>query len=318
MPVVLAPRPSRVLRSRANRLAAACTLLAASIAPRAAHACCGVGYGVGQRLGPSESAAVVADVGATDRWARWDDAGHWAPLAGGSSDRELRADVSGLFRIASRWQLGVAAGGLATWRRYGELASHGGGVGDVVATGRYEILPLRGAGGPPAVAVTLGATVPTGRSAAGGTDALGSDVTGLGTWELRPGVAAEAISQHGWSTSIAASIGLRAPSSTPDGTLHRGPRGQLLVAGGKAWWSGASIAAGVLVDAEPAPRVGDRPSAGSGLLRTAGMVVGAVPIAAELGFVATATADLPISGLGRNEPIARALTLGVRWALPRG
>lgn len=293
--------------------------LAVAVSPAAsrAAACCGTGHGVGQWLGPWERAAASLAIRGSERFGSWSSQRDFALSAEGNHDRELGAEIGWLARASKTVQIGAVVPVIATWKRLGGASSSGGGAGDVRVTGRVEILEGRLPAWAPSIALTLTATLPTGRPARDSDDPLAADVTGLGVGELRPGVVVEK-SWEGLQATLAASLGFRSGFVASTGEeIALAPRLQLLAAAGPTWSSGVSLAAGALYEREAGARVGGRVTPGSTRERAALLAVLAYDITTRWTAIGSLQVDVPISGFGRNEAAAVVPSAGVRYVWGR-
>lgn len=274
---------------------------------------------MGQWLSPSERAAVSLAVRGSERFGSWSLDREFALSAEDSHDRELRADVGWLVRVGERVQLGVTAPLLATWRGSRTGASSGGGVGDVAVTGRVEVIERDRFAWLPAAALTLGVTLPTGRSYRDSSDPLAADATGLGVAELRPGIVLEKAWGASFQALLAASVGVRSRYHQPTGeVLHPAPRLQIVAAAGPVWpASGLSLTLGGLYEREGAPRQDGRVLSDVTRERTALLAVLAYDVSARWTAIGNLQVDVPISGIGRAETTAAALSAGVRYVWGR-
>jgi hypothetical protein len=301
---------------RLTRLAAAALVVVASLlgpARARAAACCGTGHGLGQRLGPAERAAATAGVRASDRFGAWTSRRDVVAPADGDHDRELGLEIGWIARAGRRVQIGVAVPILATWKALGGASSSGGGVGDVSATGRLDLLEEGPVPWAPSVTATFTAGLPTGRPSSSSRDPLGADVTGLGAAELRPGLAVEKSWDAGVYATAAASAAFRTTSHAASGAeVHLAPRISLIAAAGPFWDSGLSLSLGVLHEREAAPTVDGRRAPGADRARTALLAFAAYDLTRRWTAVGSFQLDLPIAGLGRNEPAAIAPYAGIR------
>lgn len=284
------------------------------VAERHASACCGVGYGLGQRLAPMEDAALSTTIGWSGRFASWDRAGKVSPMASRAREQSARLEVSGILRIARRWQFGLSTPVLRNSRTYGGLSSSATGVGDSTATGRFDLIPVAGAGRPLAFALLLAVLIPTGTAAARSRDPIGADITGLGTWEIRPGVALESISPGGWYATASLALGLRAPYPEQSREVRLAPHFYGIGVVGRTIGQESSLSAGLLHETEGPARVDGIRVAGGGRSRTAAIAMGAAPLADMMWLTGMFSVDIPLAGAGRNEALLRSATLGLRLA----
>jgi hypothetical protein len=293
------------------------SLGAALFAARTADACCGAGYGLGQRLSPMESGMVQLGVGMTDRPGAVDAHGRYRGLGAGHHDRELRLEAAALDRVLPSLTVGAIVPALLTDRRATRAETSGGGLGDITAIVRLEVVPFHGAGGPTGLALTFEGVAPTGRSPAESKDRLGADVTGTGSWEARPGVGVEDVSTDGTVLAAAASVGIRTAHEEGTSAVAPAPRFRLVAAGGHLFEGRHSVLVGVLHEREAAPSIDGRAQPDAARARTAALLVGGFEIAAQLSLVLSASADVPLPGLFRNEPVARSFLIALRRSFTR-
>jgi hypothetical protein len=285
--------------------------------PRLAHAsaCCGAGHGIGQRLNDTEDAALSTAVGGAIRLGSWTHERSFIPPGEGDLDGELRAEIGWLVRVKRRAQVGLSVPLIYTLRQAGDLSSSGGGVGDITALARVDLLTPTAIRWAPGVALTLVALVPTGRGASRSTDLLAADATGLGTAEIRPGIALEKTWIEGWFAMAQLAVGLRIPYIAPSGlAIGLAPRWQALAAAGPSWSSGFSLSLGLLYEREAAPSLGGVTAPDAARERTAALLFAAYDIDMRYTVFISSRVDAPIPGLGRNEGALAAASIGLRRA----
>lgn len=279
-----------------------------------AAACCGESHGLGERLSTTERAGVTSSFRFRERYGAWAPSGAYGALPEGDVDRELRADVGWLVRVSDEVQIGVSVPAIATWRSLGGHDASGGGIGDITALARWDILPVRGWKGLPGVALTFSATVPTGRGPQRAEDTLAADVTGLGTAELRPGIAIEKNWDAGWFATVIASVALRTGYEARGIEVDLAPRLSLVGIAGPTFESlGLSLGAGVVFETEGAPAIDGVTFDGSSRRRTALLALGGYDLTQRWTLLASATVDLPISDVGQSESLGVAPALGARF-----
>ncbi len=305
------------MRSSPLRRVLAAGLLGAAAmlhAPGAdAAACCGTGHGLGQRLAPMERAAIGASTRFAGRIGSWAADGSFVGTPSGSRDLEARLDLGWIVKPHPRVQVGATLPILLTSRALGEASSTGGGIGDVGVFGRFDVVGVPGSGWLPAIALTLGAQLPTGRPTTSSTDALGADVTGLGAAEIRPGILLEKNWSSSWSAMLGVSVGMRtAFADGRGGSVHLAPRTQIVAATGPTW-PGKSVSVGVLYEHEESPSVDGVATPGAARNRTAALAVAGYDVGRSWTLLASAQLDLPIDGLGSNELAAAAGQVGLRY-----
>jgi hypothetical protein len=288
-----------------------------SLAPRPcrAAACCGKGHGLGQRLGPSERASATAGATVRERFGAHHAGGEYHPSAAGNYDREARLELGWLVKPSKRLQIGMMAPAVVTWRHLGGMSSSGGGPGDVVLTGRYDVIPLQHDGWIPPLALTLSATLPTGRPAHFSRDPLLADATGRGVVELRPGIALERTWDSSWFAAASLSVGIRSPYTESDGIrVELAPRASATAVTGPVWPWGLSLAAGALVEWEGSPTLSGRTPPNATRRRTAVTTLATYDFTPHWTGTLSIQLDLPIRGFGRNDDTALQAGLGVRYA----
>ncbi|WP_437737299.1 hypothetical protein [Sorangium sp. So ce1335] len=296
-------------------IACAAVLLSLTASPTVARAsaCCGTGHGSAQWLAPSERAAASFSLRLTEQIGAWSVGRDFAPSGEGAYRRELRAEAGWTVRIRERVQLGVAVPLIAAWGGSpGGASSSGGGPGDISVVGRVTVVEEHLLPWLPAAAFTLAASIPTGTLQDPAVDPLGVDTTGLGVAEIRPGMLFEK-SWGSFQALLAGSVGIRTNYRLSTGErIAPAERVQILAAAGPVWSSGASLAAGALYEREGAPRVGRHLIDGMARERTALLAVLAYDMSPRWTAVGNVQADLPISGIGRNEGAFVALSAGLR------
>ncbi|MDC3954638.1 hypothetical protein [Polyangium jinanense] len=294
-----------------------CVLLLAS-RDASASACCGSGHGLGQRLGPLERAAVGLSFRFSDRFGSHGYAGGFTLAPSGTLDAEGRAELGVLFAPVPRLQLGLVAPVLLNVRSSREDTFVGGGFGDLAFSARFDLVPLTTTSAWPAIALTAGVGLPTGRSAANAKDPLATDATGLGAAEVRPGVFVEK-NWSGEATAVfSASIGFRTPMTGARGErIELGPRARFVAAAGPVFSSGWSLSAGLVHERESAPSIGGVTTPDADRRRTAALLFAGYDLSTRFTALASLEVDLPVPSLGKNEPSAVAFAIGLRRSFPR-
>jgi hypothetical protein len=278
-----------------------------------AAACCGTGYGVGIRLARSEQATIGFAARYQDLQGTWSAAEQWSTRGDASSDRELRLELRALVKLRPELQIGAIVPFVATRRGGFDGSSTGGGIGDATALGRWDFVPVGGRGAWPGIAATLSVTAPNGRGPQQSRVDLQTDVTGLGAWEIRPGIAIEKSWWTGFTIFASSAVGLRVPHRDRDGSaIALGPRWTTVAAAGPSWTWGLGFLAGLLHEREVAPARDGLRLAGAGRARTAALLIASYEIDEHWQPFASVQWDLPIDRLGRNEPGYLAFAVGLR------
>lgn len=279
-----------------------------------AGACCGTGQSVALRLAPEENASATLVTTGLDLRGHWDGAGKYIASDANARDREYRVEVRGMGRIGKHFQFGAILPYLRTTRRTIDSDSSGGGLGDASVITRWDFVKVGGEGSLPGIAATLALATPTGRSPFKSKDPLLADVTGAGTWEVRPGVALEKSWWTGWYVIGAFGMGFFAPFEGNGGqNIQLGPRVLGFVAGGRSWSNGFGLAGALSYDREAGPRV-----AGTRYIafraRSSIMLFGSYEISDHWQLIASSQWEPPISKLGRDQLAGITVGVGVRRA----
>jgi hypothetical protein len=261
------------------------------------------------RLAPSETSSASFVTTAQDVRGHWNSSGRYVD-GGDARDREFRFEVRAMTKVTRPLQIGVIVPYIRTERQFADTSSAGSGVGDVSLLARYDFVRVGGQNGLPGVAATFALAAPTGRSAEHSHDILGTDVTGVGTWEARPGIAIEKAWWTGWYVLGAASVGFLAPYRRADGAIVAlGPRFLSLFTIGKSFPSGLGIAIGATHELEAAPRA-DGLRVGAMRARTSGLAFMSYDFDDHWQMFGSFAADI----VGREQVAASTFGLGVRRA----
>lgn len=298
-----------VRRFFVGAIAIACAL----VAPRArAGPCCSSAFGIGDRLLPWERLSLTMSGGATAFLGRWDGTS-WRTNAPQTTDVESRQLGLAMIRIAPRLQLWAQGGFQANWEgAAGAPSSRGIGVSDVAIGSRVDVVPVGGSAWP-GVALTLAVVAPTGRGPEAARDPLFADVTGLGTWEVRPGLVVE-LPRGDAFVRAAVSYGVRAGFTRRD-ARQVSPAGDLALALSGGYDFGAfAVALTLRVEQSFASKLEGRRLEGGDVRRTTLLPSGSVPVANRVRIVAYAEIDPPVDGFGENGPGGVGGYLGVRVA----
>lgn len=276
-------------------------------------ACCGTGHGLGQRLGPGETAAITFSTRFADRFGSYDPTGQFFTIPSNNFDGDVRADVSVVFAPISRLQVGLTAPLVLNIKHFGGEGDLGGGLGDLTFSGRFDIFPLDTTKPRPAIAFTTSLLLPTGRSANEATHVFGADATGLGVAEVRPGLFLEKSFAGKASLVVAGSVGFRSEMNEPPAVkMALAPRWRLLAAAGPVFESGLSVSMGGLVEYEAAPTIGGMTMVDAQRYRLATLGFVGYDLPRRFTLLGSVELDLPLNHLGKNELAAVAIAIGLR------
>lgn len=276
--------------------------LVALAAPRmaAAQACCaGASTLSPTRLSESESMAVGVQLRASVVSGSFDGAGRWRASPAGFTERDLSQEVFGVVRFRDRLQLGLVVPVVETFRRVPGLSDAGGGVGDVKASARLELLAPGVSQTWPGVALLAGASLPTGRPVESATHPLASDATGLGSLTGLLGVALERPQDH-LLLQLVATIQLQTSRSASGLRESFGAQSALSFAAGWAFDSGPGIALVGALRHDGAARIDGVALAGSGRTVTTLGLAGGAYVAQAWRVQGLVSAPLPVDGAARS------------------
>jgi hypothetical protein len=289
---------------------------AAAAHPGAAHAqacCVGTGLVTPARLRTFESQAVGVQMRARSVMGSFAGSGSYAASATGNRDLGFEEDLFAALRLGSHFQVGLLAPFLQTARQEGGLSGFGGGLGDVAANARYDIVNAGERGLWPGVAIIAGLSFPTGQppDEMNSGDPLSTSGTGTGSFEGNAGAAIEEIIGTSF-VSLAGWASKRSARSAMGVEQTFAPRLSALLTGGHTF--GHDITVGVFVSAL---RQGDTRDAMTGPIANSGVSLVTAGAALALPFwqwwrlQTTLFSDLPIAGWGRNQTAAVGGTVAV-------
>jgi len=285
----------------------ALALGAAWPADAAAQACCGAnGLVIPARL------RVYDDYGfgvqATERQTYGSLAADGTYHGTSTGDLVTEQDLFAMARLSSRLQLALLVPYVETYRRIPGQSEWGGFFGDVTVNGRVEVAHSGEHGAWPALTILAGLTAPTGRAPDQARDALGTDAAGTGSFQGNLGLEVERLFQH-WFLLFDGWLSQRTSRGSPGGRQSFAPRLTALLAGGYVFDSRLAAGAFATVVGEGD---GQDTAPGAGAVTgpryaTAGLA-GAMPLDQSWRLQATASADLPLGGWGRNQPTTFAFS----------
>lgn len=284
--------------------------------PAHAGACClsSSAFGIG-RLALWEQFAIIVGTSASPVAGRWDERRAWHDGSTDYAETEWRAQLSALVALHERVQVYGRAPFVFTQKVAGELSESGGGLGDSQVGVRLEPLAQGQVPYVPEVSISLGATLPSGRTVAGARTPLASDVTGRGAWVLLAALTFE-VAQDDWFAQLAGGLTypLAMAGVEPGTTQQFGTGLQASLAGGYELRKGLVASLVARVAWEDNVKVD-----GVSLPKTAAFDFGGGPnLAWELSDHLTlqAGADFNIfrGGFGANRQGRTTVNLGCRYA----
>jgi hypothetical protein len=292
-------------------LTLAATLAALAPAAARAQACCAApSVAAPARLGRDEQFGLGLSARMRGVYGGFAPSGAFASTADG--DVETTQELFGVVQAAGRAQVAVVLPFVETRRSAPGLVDWGGGVGDVRASGRVEILR----GGVwryvPGLSLLAGVTLPTGTPPEQAAGPLAAGATGTGTFAAAIGLELERRWERAFGT-LAVSVAQRAPRAV--GPIRQGfsPELSALASGGLVLSNDVALGAFVTGSREGASHdaMTGAAIAGSELaLLTAGLGA-VVPFEGGWRGQALLSADCPIAGLGRNRTAGAGLGVSI-------
>jgi hypothetical protein len=298
-------------------LVAGAAALAASAPGRArAQVCCAApNLATPARLQRNESWGVGAHARGRGVFGAFGADGAFAGTSHG--DVETEQDLFGAVQLASRLQLALVVPFVQTRRQAPGLSEWGGGVGDVRASARIEIL-RDGAHGPvPGVALVAGVALPTGTPPEAAGDVLAAGATGTGTTAGTLGVELERRFERVFAT-LAGGIVARAPRTVGDVRQSFGLEVTALASGGTVVADDVAVGGFVAASRQGASRDGvtGRQIPDSALALVTFGAATAFPITEGWRGQGIVSVDCPVSGLGRNRNAGAGLGLSLLRVWP--
>lgn len=270
-----------------------------------AQACCGsVGLVSPARLRIYEDVAAGFQARGKAGMGAFDKAGIYTGNAAGDSEWDFEQDVFGVIRVLNHGQVAVLIPVMETRRTLQGVGDSGGGIGDIAVTARYDFIAAGERRIIPGIALLLGIVTPTGSAPETATTPAGA--TGQGSFQGSVGVGIEQAYQRVFVT-LNALAGLSTRRNV--GGVHEsfGPTLTATLAAGSQLPH--EVTMGIYVSAtrrgvnsyDDGSDVG--PIAGSDLLLLTTGLAGMLSLSDQWRIQSTASWDLPIRGLGRNEPV---------------
>jgi hypothetical protein len=174
---------------RAALLAAAIVAAAARVS---AQACCaGAAAVTPGRLAIHEDGLVGLQLKTSNVFGSFSTDGSYESAPPSTTEWGFEQDLFGALRVLPRGQLALLVPVIETYRRTPNRSSFGGGIGDINFSARYDFVLAGEARYIPGIAVLAGVTFPTGESIEEAEAPLGTDATGVGTYQANLGLAIE-------------------------------------------------------------------------------------------------------------------------------
>lgn len=300
-------------------LAVAAWLLSRTTPAHAQACCAGSGTVTPGRLALHERALVGSVMKAASVLGSWDQNGTYLPARAGSSELDLEQDLFGALRLFQGGQVALLVPFVETHRKSRGKGELGGGIGDVNASGRWDITGAGASRYVPGVALLVGVTLPTGKPAdARDIGALATGATGIGAFQINGGLAVEQ-AVGPWLVSVTGLIAQRTARTVGTGgsAIHErlGPQWTALAAAAYVFPHeiAAALAASYTVEENATIDGKDAPHTSH---RLPALTLGtAIPISDTWRVQTSLSLQPQVDGLGQNQPAnaGTAITVLHSW-----
>lgn len=284
--------------------------------PRAASAapCCmsATAFGVG-RLLIWEDFALGVRTALGSAVGGWDHEGAWQG-AGDYGEHEWRSEVWALVGLDRRASISLRVPAVVLARSTLHERDLGGGLGDVAAGLRYELLAIGEILELPAIAATIAVVAPTGRAPEDAKTPLAVDVTGRGAWVIALGVELE-VTRLPWYARLDLGVSVPLPNRRDD----LGAEQRLGVALEVAVAGGLEVADDVVLSLVPRftwgeeTHLGDKALAGSGRRELGLTLAGSWRFDPRWTLQASVDGPIAVDQVGMNQSGRVTTTLGLRY-----
>ncbi len=286
-------------------------LLANALAGRAgAQACCaGAAAVTPGRLAIHEDALVGLQLRIDNVFGSFSREARYQGAPARTAEWQLEQDLFGALRVLPRGQLALLVPFVQTYRRAPDRSSFGGGIGDINFSGRYDFFLAGEARYIPGVAILAGVTFPTGKPIESADTFLGTDSTGIGTYQANLGLALEQ-TEGPWLFGVTGLVAKRASRTVRSVTTSLAAQWTLLAATAYTFPNDAALALLLSYTVEGDPEVNGvtwDATRRTPLFGAAGIYPFTDAWRLQGGFFLTP----PISQLGRNTPARMELVLSL-------
>jgi len=271
--------------------------------------CAGASVLTPARLTPLDDALVGLQLRGARIVGSYDSSGQYVPSPGGVTEIDLEQDLIGSLRVFGRGQLSLSIPILQTIRSAGNISGEvGGGLGDIAASGRYDIVLAGEHRWLPGIAILAGVTFPTGKPVESASQPLGSDATGTGAFQATVGLAFEQIWGHIFANVTALAL-QSAPRHVNGISETLGLQGTASAAAGWVFDRGGALALNLVAmrSADAVQNGESVPDSARG--RTLLGLAGAFPLAERWRIQGSFVSDLPFQSMGKNEPAGIGLSV---------
>jgi hypothetical protein len=300
-----------MLRSNSSFRSAVVAGLLVATAPSLARAqacCAGASAVTPGRLGLMEDELVGVQLKAGSVIGSYQTSRQFLTNPTGVGEYDLEQDVFGAVRLLERGQLALLVPVVETYRRAPTAGSaFGGGIGDVNASARYDLVLAGESTWMPGVALLAGVTFPTGRPPEDARQVLAVDATGVGAFQINGALALEQTFGP-WLVSATAMVAGR----TSHGGETLAPQVTFLGAVAYTFPNAAALAfSGSYVFEGDASGSNGASIPDSSKSATTFSLSGIWPLSGEWRLIGGTYLNPPFDQLGSNQPADVGLTAGV-------
>jgi hypothetical protein len=216
--------------------------IVAAAARASAQACCaGAAAVTPGRLAIHEDALVGLQLKTSNVFGSFSTDGSYASAPPSTTEWGFEQDLFGALRVLPRGQLALLLPVIETYRRTPNRSSFGGGIGDINFSARYDFVLAGEARYIPGIAVLAGVTFPTGESIESAEDTLGTDATGVGTYQANLGLAVEQ-TVGPWLFGVTGLVAKRAPRTVGTDTTSLAAQWTLLASAAYTFSNDSAVA----------------------------------------------------------------------------
>ena len=226
-----------------------------------------------------------------------------------TTEWELEQDLVAALRVLPRGQLALLVPAIQTYRRTPTHSEFGGGLGDINFSARYDFLWAGEARYIPGIALLAGVTFPSGKSIEATETTLGTDATGIGTFQANLGIALEH-TEGPWLFGVTGLVARRASRTVGTVTTLLAPQWTLLAATAYTFPNDAAMAVLLSYAVEGDPEVNGVKVDSTRRMPLFGLA-GVYPFTDQWRLQGGLYLNPPISQLGRNTPALIEFVLSV-------
>ncbi len=294
------------MRPRPSTFSSALLLGCLAAAPAHGQACCaGTSLLAPARLTPHEDALVALEARVGNELGSLDGRGAFHGNASTSGGLDLAQTLLGTLRVLREGQVTLLVPLVEGVRWAPGLSESGVGLGDVSLSFRYDFVLAGASVRVPGLALLVGLTFPTGRSAESARLPLGSDATGAGVWQAGVGLGVEQTIGHLFLQ--ASVLGQQSLPRTARGVTELlGPTVSLGLSAGWAFDSGAAVAFSSTTAVAVPAWVDSVWAPDTGRVKTSLSVGGAMPLSEAWRLQGSLAVQLPV---GLNETVSGTLSV---------